>query len=101
MLREALTPYAGVEGFDHRVVGRLSRAAEAEPHLVRPGPVLDHARRELRAVIAVDHGREAAAPADLGQDVGDVLAAEVHRGFECEAFARVRIEHRQYAQLLT
>src|SRR5262245_19726361 len=51
MLREILSPHAGVEGLDRRVVGRFPGPAEVERDAVRVGPLIEPARAELRPVV--------------------------------------------------
>ena len=41
---EAFLPEASVERLDKGIVGRLPGAAEVEPDLMRPGPVVQRAR---------------------------------------------------------
>jgi hypothetical protein len=56
MLRETLSPHVDVEGFDHRVVGPFAWAAKVEPDLMRPGPVVQRAARELLFANVADAG---------------------------------------------
>src|SRR5262245_58902845 len=100
MLRETLTPDAGVEGLDRCVVGWLPGAAEIELHAVRPRPVIEGARRELRPVVALDHRWESARGPEARQHARHVGAAELRASFECQALAGMGIDDGEHAELL-
>src|SRR5262245_45158538 len=68
MLRETLSPHAGVEGLDRRVVGRLPGPAEVERDAVGIRPLVEGARGELRPVVALNRRWEPARARDAGQD---------------------------------
>lgn len=61
MTREALTSEGAIERFADAIVDGFARATEVELHAIPVRPMIQRRRGELRAVIALDDGREALA----------------------------------------
>jgi hypothetical protein len=58
VLVQAFLPDTPVEGLDKRIVGRLSRSAEVEGHLVEVRPSVKRLRDKLRAIVYSDRLRD-------------------------------------------